>query len=629
MGIASKTGSVHYQRRGLDARLLYRWDFREPSTPSGKNPVGWSVSTERAVSLFQFTGSFIKEGLWYRSPKETVDLGTYQGSIKFDTYQPNQMVYISAVVSSERNADIAYIYSVDDKGGAIWTASGEDSCTLSLNIPNPGSHFIRFAYKKDNSLSKGKDMMKVRVINPKRLFMTSGTGIQWSKPVEYMADSNKEERCYLLSSMKVSSGFFELPMSDKYEDGYINQPVEYDKEVIYSPGRFVSWKGKTYLNIKKNDGFQNPDNRDYFIPHKWWTDNPTGVNDYEKYEYVTLRKKVDGLWQSYKPYMVFASLAKSAKKDRIPYLAGDYSPDIPYKCTEESTPIVTYGGIKYVMTKNGIWLGTDKGKTPQQDYAENGNNATWIYFEVAKYLESEIALIHFGLIGASVFWDDYTFSKQGFTYTGVATSQYEYFDPQKLGKVDGLFNPNLLIDWNKGKIIANDAVIRGQITATSGTIGGFNITEDRIESSGEGLFSLALGKGGFRYQRGKDTFEIGPKGLYLGENACIDNFKLRAIRTSKAYALDVVIGLYNAIVADGKPIDATSPDLYIDLRHREFLGFFLFVKKTNTHTGVFSLAADFFREADGRYRNNQFVINDDKSRIFFFDGTHWNEFLCG
>lgn len=136
---------------------------------------------------------------------------------------------------------------------------------------------------------------------------------------------------------------------------------------------------------------------------------------------------------------------------RLPYPAGIYSASISYTCSANVAPYVVFqpntsqDAVRYVMNKVGTWLGTEQGITPAEDYAKNGENATWLPFEHFNAIEIELALIQFAKIGQAIFYDQYMFSQNGFDANGDITSDYKDFTPSM-----DKFIPMILFDFLKG-----------------------------------------------------------------------------------------------------------------------------------------------------------------------------------
>lgn len=136
---------------------------------------------------------------------------------------------------------------------------------------------------------------------------------------------------------------------------------------------------------------------------------------------------------------------------RLPYPAGIYSSTMRYTCSANVAPYVVFqpntaqDAVRYVMNKVGTWLGTEQGMTPAEDYAKNGENATWLPFEHFNAIEIELALIQFAKIGQAIFYDQYMFSQNGFDANGNTTADYKDFSPEM-----DKFTPMILLDFLKG-----------------------------------------------------------------------------------------------------------------------------------------------------------------------------------
>lgn len=131
------------------------------------------------------------------------------------------------------------------------------------------------------------------------------------------------------------------------------------------------------------------------------------------------------------------------KRGMLPFPAGEYSASTRYTATANVAPYVLLSGTYYVMNKVGSWLGTSTGKTPAQDYATNGLNATWLPFENFKAIYVELLMARLGLIGKAVFYDEFMFSQYGTDASGNPSTNYQGF-------ANGTFTPNILFNFVDG-----------------------------------------------------------------------------------------------------------------------------------------------------------------------------------
>ena len=167
----------------------------------------------------------------------------------------------------------------------------------------------------------------------------------------------------------------------KYSD---NEPTS-DADIYDTPNRYTKYIGIAYNKT-----------------------SPVESTDYEVYEWTK--------W-----------VGADGNKGRIIYPVGTYSDSKTYTCTDEKAPYVFFNDEYYVMNKNGNWLGTSTGKTPEQDWNTNGSNATWILMDKYEALFTKILIADGGSMGKFIFSGDYMFSQEGVDGGGNATSSYQNF----------------------------------------------------------------------------------------------------------------------------------------------------------------------------------------------------------
>ena len=188
-----------------------------------------------------------------------------------------------------------------------------------------------------------------------------------------------------------------------------------------------------------------------------WTDNPSGTTSTYKYEWVSIRKRTNGIWQPFSTPVIWSSRGsdgKSGASGKMIYPAGAWKSGTTYTSTSTAAPFVSYGTpIKYYV------LQIDKstsGTTPDKLTNE------WL--EMSKYeaIYTDIIVAENGLIGGSVYNSDYVLSKNG-TINSTASTEYNKFLNTSLPLVDMIFSgdtdyhyvntfiPNYLVDFNKGR----------------------------------------------------------------------------------------------------------------------------------------------------------------------------------
>lgn len=161
------------------------------------------------------------------------------------------------------------------------------------------------------------------------------------------------------------------------------------------------------------------------------------------------------------------------------YPAGTYDPNTRYVCNEYSGPFVEFEGQYYAMYTEGEWLGSVKGRTPKEDYAQYGSKATWRLMDKYKAIFIEILFADFAKLDQAIFYDGYMFSQQGTDQNGNPSSNYQDF-------ATGNFIPNLKLNFLTGRIDAQIAFIAGTIHALAGKIGGLTIQDKWLYSNEEG-----------------------------------------------------------------------------------------------------------------------------------------------
>ena len=134
----------------------------------------------------------------------------------------------------------------------------------------------------------------------------------------------------------------------------------------------------------------------------------------------------------------------------------------PLFFTEAAGPFVEQDGQYYAMYKQGTWLGSSIGRTPKEDYAQYGSDATWRLMDKYKALIVEILFSDYAKLGSAIFLGDYMFSQYGIR-NGAQSNAYQNFDPNNLDA----FRPNIFVDWLKGHIEALSGYFAGDLSCKS------------------------------------------------------------------------------------------------------------------------------------------------------------------
>lgn len=235
------------------------------------------------------------------------------------------------------------------------------------------------------------------------------------------------------------------------------------------------------------------------------------------------------------------------------YYAGEWSSSETYKFEPTRAPFVSRKGNFYMLDfmahpsyvqSNTVYTSTNE-DPDDGDY--RGGDPWSAMTAVFKYLITEATFSDFAHLGAFVFNGDWMISCNGTingtaynspswqnpaTYNGAAA--YTWFDPAHPNEsvagghtVNGKswqgynFAPNFAIDGLTGKVYMNDAYVKGQIVATSGTftgtvnatggtingdliVGSSNNNKIVITSNGDNSSSYIVGKSGT-----KQVFKLG------------------------------------------------------------------------------------------------------------------------
>lgn len=400
------------------------------------------------------------------------------------------------------------------------------------------------------------------------VFQTTGT-IQgeWSTPIRITGENGKDgqdgksiEFIYKVSNRVPNSS--DKPSSVNEDgsvpDGWTDHPTGVSESNQYewmcvrtkTDDLWSDWNGPTVwskwgANGKDGDGVEyiykrtttnlSPDRptevsqEDDFVP-EGWTDDPTGVNENNMYEWVCVRKYKEGIWSEFSNPALWAKWGEKgepgkdgndgtsvnikgevASEDQLPesaqpgdayvvngnlyvwdglrwnniggikgpagrdgrivYPAGIYDATVTYTATDTKAPYVLYGDTYYVMNVTTSWTGSqNEGKTPADDYEQYGEHATWIPMEKFEAVYAKLLIADNGTLGKFVFNGNYMFSQQGVNSSGSSTNEYENFNPSSPDS--GSFSPNFYVNGETGKMVATNASIKGSFEIKTSLVEG-------------------------------------------------------------------------------------------------------------------------------------------------------------
>ncbi|MEL7600548.1 MAG: hypothetical protein AAGU18_10695 [Proteiniphilum sp.] len=336
---------------GNGSAVIYRLSASKPPVPSAgiALPSGWSPSPNFQLDIDSVT-TWNLEGNWYRSP-QLANLGdTSYAQLSFTTHKKNQTVTLE--IWGDGYSPYDYIYagyldSIVSTSSYVDRATGGQRKILVYEVINAGSHTIQFLWRKGISTKALSNAGYFSIVDVSSVWISVNTIIggnyqTWSDPEIYINDTQYEERIYCLSK-DVNPPV--ISDSDGYINEYIPKPYllanfngYFESYKVYSVGNVVEYNSDYYKVIKAVPGTYSdtPLNAEYFEILKKWTDDPSGVSDVYPYEFLAIRRKIDGIWGAFKT-SVWRNMEKSESK---PLILGWWNPDVSYAISDLGTPVV-------------------------------------------------------------------------------------------------------------------------------------------------------------------------------------------------------------------------------------------------------------------------------------------------
>lgn len=152
-------------------------------------------------------------------------------------------------------------------------------------------------------------------------------------------------------------------------------------------------------------------------------------------------------------------------RGRLVYPAGTYIHSKTYEATDTQAPFVLQDDAFYVMNKTTTWNGQSLGITPEQDWNNNGTNATWILMDDFEAVYTKLLIADNGTLGDFVFNKEYMFSKQGVDAAGNISTEYQKFNSTS--------TPFSFLDtsiWRNNFRSGSSYKFSGSVTATTLTV---------------------------------------------------------------------------------------------------------------------------------------------------------------
>lgn len=274
--------------------------------------------------------------------------------------------------------------------------------------------------------------------------------------------------------------------------------------------------------------------------------------------YFELRNTTDVLARNVIPVVKDGKNGTEGQDGQLVYPAGNYSPEVVYSATDNTTPVVAFEGNYYMLIRSKAYHGAGMPvgrKTPAEDVANGGNDARWRLFDKFNAVFADVIMANFAKLGGAVFYGDYMFSQSGTIgdteVSGTDASGKAYYGRFTDGKTYGTFVPNLMINFITGEIRAAKGNIKGTIEATAGKIGGFNISFNHfgIDEDDESSAGMSLYPAWLRFQNGHQTAMLGsnvlPGTTGIPALGRFVNNEVRSLITNYGFIFDVSGGENN------------------------------------------------------------------------------------
>jgi hypothetical protein len=172
------------------------------------------------------------------------------------------------------------------------------------------------------------------------------------------------------------------------------------------------------------------------------------------------------------PYIA-GTYGEQGESGKVPYPAGTWDAGTTYTPTDRTTPYVERGGQYYILVKTTASKGEDPASSSYSD--------VWKHMDSFQYMLVNALVAQLARVGAAVFYDDFMMSQYGY-HDNTGDLNYEPSEPATweqlvryaLYGTEGCakFVPQLLIDFKEGRLLAQNACIKGTVYATDGSFQG-------------------------------------------------------------------------------------------------------------------------------------------------------------
>lgn len=209
--------------------------------------------------------------------------------------------------------------------------------------------------------------------------------------------------------------------------------------------------------------------QDDYVP-SGWTDDPQGVSETYPYEWASMRTKNDGTWGAFcTPYAYGVKgekgdIGNTGATGAFPYYRGVFKSGQSYVWNAERRDMVIHliGGVYYnFLVKN-------YGATVTAAPTSASGDSNWEAMQKFESIVTDTFLADGANIGGFIF------KLKGYTSDGIPYGEL------RSQQADGNDTPNFYVDTQTGKVYACVAEIKGTIEASSGKIGGLQISGNSL-----------------------------------------------------------------------------------------------------------------------------------------------------
>ena len=449
------------------------------------------ITADKLQTIGGNTSSTPYGKLWYTKDDDTQELDFLNG-VNTNTFKKNiKLIYRD---SSGKLLDSETIPIIKDGIDARFKSTVFKRTNVDISQIRPtGGSFGSPLPDPQNGWSDGIPSGKEILWASTREFYPEGSGVDtvWSLPVQ-MVNTSDFEAIYTAMELSDAGNPTEHPNENANWSSIPISDALYMATSSMSNGNWADWqiarikgeKGKDGNGIKSiEDRYYTSKNGITAPGQDWpqWEIYPPETTVEKQYLWNWTRVTyTEGGVQNTK--RVIGTHGATGDRGQLVYPAGIYNTDGVYITDTQKAPYVrdTSDNNYYVLNTIGTWNAKLQNQTPSQNY--NSGQKDWIPFQSFDAIYADIGILKSALVGSSVFNGQFMFSQQGINKEGHASSKYEGFCgaykkgnnglfPSNADPMDAAneFRPNYCVDFSTGKMWANNAIIKGEITF-SGTL---------------------------------------------------------------------------------------------------------------------------------------------------------------